>query len=86
MGKVSAMWWQTVAEQLTVESTPMKLRVPTLPDGRRKPSKLARSLSGTKAVGLRLAAEGVVAGEVVHLDVVHVDVLAGLDVRRTRSR
>ena len=27
------MWWQTVAEQFTVESTPMKLRVPTLPLG-----------------------------------------------------
>ena len=58
----------------------MKLRVPTLPLARRKPSKLARCVVRDEGGGLGLAAEGVVAGEVVHLDVVHVDVLAGLDV------
>jgi len=42
--------WRTL-RQFTVESTPMKLRVPALPFARRNPSKLARSLSGTNAVG-----------------------------------
>ena len=43
-------WWpkhmDAVAEQFTVDSTPMKFLVPAFPFARMKPSKVARSASG----------------------------------------
>ena len=45
--KCAAICVITVAEQLTDDRMPMKLRVPTRPSARTMPMKVARSASGT---------------------------------------
>ena len=67
-----------VAEQLTLESTPV-IAVPTLPFGRRKPWKVAFGL-GEEIGRPDMFAIGVVAVEIPHLDILHMDMAAGRDV------
>jgi hypothetical protein len=50
--KYSAILCATVAEQFTVDSTPMKLRVATWPFSRTMPMNVARSASGIISTGL----------------------------------
>ena len=67
----------TVAEQFTLVSTPMKLRVATRPSSRRMPMKVAGS--STKSVGCTIDAELVLARELGHAEILRVHVLAARD-------
>ena len=85
-GKRSAMNLETLAEQFTVESTPMKLRVANLAVGadiavERGPLGFRHHLDVA-----HVGPDRIVALEVAHGTVLDVDVLAGRDVRPSRSR